>query len=158
MPPARSGEKIAQREIIGRITAANCATTLIMPDGARIPFTVRAIPVDAVVRVLGTEFIVELVHESKESLMQKGTPMQNRIIMTALVTVLSGTVGVTQTGAEEIIVPAGKTMTVTKKRLLSDVIITPRSYDAWEAFDKLEHQGRVRVIMLGERRSEQRCA
>ncbi|MFC1479075.1 hypothetical protein ACFL6F_00620 [Planctomycetota bacterium] len=68
-------------------------------------FKVDVLPVKTKVRVVGTEFIIECIGT-------KGEDMKQAIITAALITVLSGTVGVTPAGEREILAEAGARLQV----------------------------------------------
>ena len=61
-------------------------------------FCVQLAPVNAVVRVLGTEFFVEILEHREEDSMSK-----KHVMTAALITVLSGSVGVSPAGGEEVL-------------------------------------------------------
>lgn len=76
-------------------------------------FTVHIVPLKAAVRVKGTEFIIECIEK-------KGTQMKKTVVTAALITVLSGTVGVTPSGGEEVAAQTGMTLQVTERGIVTE--------------------------------------
>jgi len=77
-------------------------------------FKVHIVSVQATVRVVGTEFVIEC-------LLTKGNGMKKGIITAALITVLSGTVGVMPAGEREVVIQAGTSLKVTAEGKVTEL-------------------------------------
>ncbi len=95
-------------------------------------FSIAAVPVNADVRVLGTEFTVELEKVKEKDM--------NKLVNIALVTVLTGVVGVTPAGGDEVKVEAGNAVRVSEDgTVTSNVKILPvRRPEEQQLLNKLE--------------------
>lgn len=77
-------------------------------------FKVHILPIKTMVRVVGTEFVIEC-------LLKKGNGMEKGIITAALITVLSGTVGVMPAGEQEVVIQAGTGLKVTSEGKVAEL-------------------------------------